>query len=497
MMAKSRDTAILLSSVHMNTPKQQRPRKAVAYVRLSSLREGSNSVSPEEQAKSCAAYAAAQGWEIVDTIYDLDVSGSAKGLRLDRPGLARVRALLPEVDVVIVRSLDRLARNVVDFGRLAEEAESHGAALVSVKEGLDLSTPSGRFVASILSAFAQMEAETIAARVADGRAGLAAQHRYGGGNPGFGYRSAPHPSGKGRTLVPDPEEAATLRRAADLILSGKSLHATGRILDREGRRPRSAPGWTTTSLRNALTGNHVLGYLTHRGEVVRDSDGLPVQAFPPLLPHEDVERLRALLLKPKGAAKRRTKASLLLSGLAFCAECGKPLYASWSTRKIKGESTKVDTMRCAYGPCNAVTIKRDHIEEYVVEEFLKRYSFFTVVEAVEHSRDNAELARVEEAIRFTANAMTAPGADIPALAARMSELSARRDALAEEGPEVTVEFVDTGKTFGQAYEEADLDGRRRLLGEVIERIVVGRGVRGRKGRDDSRVTIHWRGEEPL
>jgi site-specific DNA recombinase len=51
---------------------------------------------------------------VVDVIHDLDVSGSDKGLRLDRPGLLKVRARWAAADVLIFAKIDRIARDVAD-----------------------------------------------------------------------------------------------------------------------------------------------------------------------------------------------------------------------------------------------------------------------------------------------------------------------------------------------------------------------------------------------
>src|SRR4051812_6141994 len=112
-----------------------RPVNAIIYVRLSVFRgEDDPTTSPKRQEQICRDYCAAKGWNVLDVISDLDVSGSDKGLRLDRPGLAEIRTRWAETDIVIFSKLDRMARNVVDFRTFADEAEKNGAALVSVNE---------------------------------------------------------------------------------------------------------------------------------------------------------------------------------------------------------------------------------------------------------------------------------------------------------------------------------------------------------------------------
>ena len=180
-------------------------RRALIYVRLSSYRGDKDpSLSPPRQEEQCRAYCLAKGWSVVEVISDLDVSGSDKGLRLERPGLRKIRERFGSFDVVIFAKLDRMARNVVDFMAFAAEAEEHGATLVSVAESLDLTSASGRFIATILTAFAEMEAAMIATRVTESIDSLRNSGRFAGGVVPYGYRSAPNPNGNGMVLVIEP-----------------------------------------------------------------------------------------------------------------------------------------------------------------------------------------------------------------------------------------------------------------------------------------------------
>ncbi len=462
--------------------------RAVVYTRLSNFRgDADPSTSPARQRESCSAYALAKGWQVVDVVEDLDVSGSDKGLRLNRPGLLKVRELLPTIDVVIFAKLDRLARSVVDFRAFAEEAEGYDVALVSVAESLDLTTPSGRFVATILSAFAEMEAATISQRTLDGKAGAIALRRHANGAAPYGYRTVPHSSGVGRGLDIAAEEAAHIRAAADFVLSGGSLYGALALMRERGSVPRRASAWSISSLRVVLTGPSVLGHMTHRGSLLRDEDGLPLQVWPHVLPVEDVERLRAILAR-KPVGERRKRATRVLSGLLSCSSCGSTLRVSSS--RVGGKTVlryacrgDVDGRACAH----PVSIVADLVEEHVTSTFLATSGDLDVMEEVRTSRDVAGLAAVESAITDLGRQITEPGADIPALAIQLATLHGRRDDLA--GQEVTVEARPTGRTFRETWEAADIDGRRALLRSGLAAAVIRPGKRGRHGLDPSRVAL--------
>jgi DNA invertase Pin-like site-specific DNA recombinase len=488
------------------------PLRAVVYVRLSSHRgDADPSTSPARQEQSCRAYCEAKGWTVVDVVKDLDVSGSDKGARLDRPGLRAIRERWADVDVVIFGRLDRLARNVIDFRTFADEAAEHDAALVSVAESLDLTTPSGRFVATILAAFAEMEAATIAARTLDGIDGTRRLGRWAGGNPPYGMKIVAAPDGPGFVLAPDPDTAPIVREIADAVLSGTPLYRVAQDLNARGiltqvaalaaagrtKRPPSA--WSATTLRRLLTNPAMIGRSLHRGEVLRDETGLPRRVWEPVLPEADWRRLRALLAPASGrsTAAPGRPGRLLTGGLARCGRCDRPLYAT--SRTLPDGGTRpfyaCSAKRNGY-PCDGVAIGAEALETYVADYVLSLVGAWPVVEAVTIAVDDGRRADVEAAIADFARRMTEPGADIPALASRLAALHAERDALPATAPTET-RRVPTGLTFRQTWDARDTDGRRALLAGNVEAVRVRSGVRGRRGFDPARVVIdmHEHAEE--
>ena len=62
-----------------------------------------------------------------------------------------------ELDAVLVWKLDRWGRSVADLVTTLHELSALGVAFVSMTEAIDLSTPSGRALATMLAAFADAE----------------------------------------------------------------------------------------------------------------------------------------------------------------------------------------------------------------------------------------------------------------------------------------------------------------------------------------------------
>jgi DNA invertase Pin-like site-specific DNA recombinase len=86
-----------------------------------------------------------------------------------RPALA---SALDEVSAgragtLIVAKLDRLSRSLLDFATLMERAQREGWNLVALDLGIDLSTPAGEFLASVMASAAQWERRIIGPRTKD------------------------------------------------------------------------------------------------------------------------------------------------------------------------------------------------------------------------------------------------------------------------------------------------------------------------------------------
>lgn len=93
------------------------------------------------------------------------------GARDDREGLAQAIAHIQPGDKLVVWRVDRLSRSLRHLLDVAEQIHAKGGALVSICEGIDLSTPAGRLVFGMLGAVAQFERDVIRERT---KAGLAA-----------------------------------------------------------------------------------------------------------------------------------------------------------------------------------------------------------------------------------------------------------------------------------------------------------------------------------
>lgn len=226
-----------------------------SYGRKSVFSEKSDSI--ENQFRMTKEYAESHFPTQIDSFIcysDEDYTGA----NTNRPDLQRlfddIKAGL--IDVLIVYQLDRLSRDVKDFANMYSVLEEHNVNFISVKEYIDTTTPIGKAMMYVTIVFAQMERETIAARVTDNMIGLVKKGYWVGGNPPKGYvREKIEVNGRKHvTIVPDPEGVSFVMDIFDTFLDNNfSLQRMETYFKNKGIRTPSGAFFSTTQLQKILT----------------------------------------------------------------------------------------------------------------------------------------------------------------------------------------------------------------------------------------------------
>lgn len=102
------------------------------------------------------------------------------GTILNRPELEKMQAMLRKGDVVVIESLSRLGRSSKDLLSLIENFKAKEITLVSLRENIDISTPAGQLMFTVLSALCQFERDLTVQRTKDGLMAARARGRKGG-----------------------------------------------------------------------------------------------------------------------------------------------------------------------------------------------------------------------------------------------------------------------------------------------------------------------------
>ena len=179
------------------------PLRVAIYARVSTTDQ-----TLDPQLDVLRRHAHARGWE-----HSEFADHGHSGKKSSRPGLDALLAAARrrEVDAVAVVKLDRLGRSLVHLLAILGELEDLGVSFISLDDGIDTQTATGRLFMQIRGAFAEYEAALIKERTL---AGLDAARKRG--------------KKLGRPRVMDTEKVARARR---LKASGRSVRYIAEMLD--------------------------------------------------------------------------------------------------------------------------------------------------------------------------------------------------------------------------------------------------------------------------
>ncbi|NOU99324.1 recombinase family protein [Paenibacillus planticolens] len=104
----------------------------------------------------------------------------ASGAKDDRNELERALDALRSGDIFVVYKLDRLARSTKKLIEVYERLAALDVEMVSVCDGLDTTTPTGRAMFKMIGVIAELEREMIVERTKAGLAAARARGRNGG-----------------------------------------------------------------------------------------------------------------------------------------------------------------------------------------------------------------------------------------------------------------------------------------------------------------------------
>ncbi len=281
------------------------PVRAVLYARVSTEEQGKHETI-ETQTHYARQQCEREGTPLGRIYKDEGVSGTVPFDQ--RPGgrqlLADARA--GKFNVVLLYKVDRLGR----VGYVSHVAQHHLETLQvgvrSLTEPFDTTTPTGRFMFSILAANSAMERENITQRTKAGLHRVASQGRWANGRPPYGYRIEEH------RLVPDEQEAAVVKTIFRLATTRHTLigiceHLNARnVPTREGKRWRFA-NVARMLHRRAYRGAHEWGKA--------DKVSLPVT---PLVSEEVWDKAQEALRLNAKASRGNSKRDYLLKSLIRC-----------------------------------------------------------------------------------------------------------------------------------------------------------------------------------
>lgn len=377
--------------------------RAVIYCRISQDRTGAG-LGIDRQREDCEALARGNGWEVVETYVDNDISAySGK----KRPGYEQMLADLEDgtATIVVAWHTDRLHRSPTELERYISISERRGVSTHTVQAGqLDLSTPSGRMTARILGAVAKQESEHKGERVARARRQKALAGEWMGGIRPFGWGV---PTDEMRTVTDRktgeerlepvldmmkavPEEAEALRFWTDEILSGGSIRSLVKWCADKGVTTTRGNPVTHTDMRDMLIRPRNAGIAVYRGEEVGRGQ------WEPIVDEAKYRAVVAILTDPGRIVNRGAQPKWLGSLIYVCGReiCGQGMTVTQSGGR------RYPSYRCptGHGGGRRAEIVDQYVEDVIVDR-LSRDDAHDLLEPAPDGIDVAALQAEAEQIR--------------------------------------------------------------------------------------------------
>lgn len=325
-------------------------KRAVTYARVSGndrVKTGGENLA--EQTRLCREYALKQNYHIVADLAEND--RGASGATFDLPQLSEVlrMAHADEYDVLIVRELDRLSRDLAKQLVVEQELKQAGVTIEYVLYDFP-DTPEGRLNKNLRAMLAEYEREKIKQRLIRGRkrkarAGSVVLH----GHVAYGYRAVQK---DGRTMLEIEEETAKIVRLifewytiGNGELPPMSTERIKRALTamkiptgydlKNTSCPKRVTGygeWNTTSIWRMLRNTTYIG-LWYYGE-----DNILVEV-PAIISKDIWNMAQERIKKNKKYSRRNTRQDYLLQSRIRCAECHNMVRTS-TRRSRSGNSLR-------------------------------------------------------------------------------------------------------------------------------------------------------------
>jgi len=322
-------------------------KRAVTYARVSSDDRGKDGRNLQGQLEMCRDYAKERGYKIVSELAEDDRGASGASFELPKLNQLRGMAHNNDFDVLVVREIDRLSRNLAKQ-LIVEEGLRRAGVRIEYVLGEYPDTPEGNLMKHVRATVAEYEREKINERMTRGRRlKIKAGHVVTHGKFSFGYRLVDK-NGKRSLEIYEPE-ARIVRLIFDwytngngesgsLTMSKIALHLTEMGVpspkDSKNRtwgseKKRGYGEWGRGSIQKILNNTTYKGEWRYGKKAKKDGkwlnnteDHILTVKVPAIIDMETWEAAERRHVKNKLDSRRNIKNEYLLSKRVTCGLCG-------------------------------------------------------------------------------------------------------------------------------------------------------------------------------
>ena len=294
-------------------------------------------------------------WEYAGVYADEGITGTSTTHRTEFKRLI-ADCNAGKIDLVLVKSISRFARDTVDCLNIVRKLKQQGIAVCFERENVDSMSEDGELLLTLLASFAQEESRSIGDNIRWG-----VRRRFAEGIPN-GHKAPYGYQWDGEIFRIIPAEGKIVKEIFRRYLAGESAYAIAKSLAGRGITGRQGRPIEQTTVKDILsnisyTGTMVLqkNYITEGHIRKRNKGELPMYLvegmFEPLVSKTDFDKAQEIRKLRAEQAVNRNLVLMPFSGMVKCGCCGGGFsrrtagkYRRWgcNTRERKG-STACDS----------------------------------------------------------------------------------------------------------------------------------------------------------
>lgn len=319
-------------------------RKYIAYIRVSTVRQGEKGASLPEQKSVIEGYAQREGLLICQWYEETETAAKVGRILFKKMLHTLERG---EAHGLILHKIDRGARNLKDWAALSELSD-RGVDVRIAGDALDLNSRGGRLSADIQAVVAADYIRNLREEVKKGQRGRLKQGLYPWGAP-LGYTN----TGKGMLKTIDPIMGPIVRRAfEEYATGGHTLRTLSKELHKWGLRTKSGKPISLSRVNLLLRRKYYFGLLDVKGSTYFGK-------HEPLVSKRIFDQVGDVL-SGRSSDRLFGVRSYALRRLVSCGLCGGKLYAETQ----KGHAY----FRCHGQACKGTCIRESVILSRVMSD---------------------------------------------------------------------------------------------------------------------------------
>ncbi len=365
------DLALLSTSATVSAPTtipatisaiQKEKIKVCYYARVSSQMASQQSSIDNQEIHFEDYIKANPDWEYVGSYIDQGITGTKAEVR---PELQRLLQDCQDghIDLVLTKSISRLARNLTDCLEIVRTLKDLGVAIYFEREKIDTGKMGSEFILSMYACIAEEESHSIS-----GNMKWSIRKRFKDGT----YQQTLAPYGYDRVdgklidgkrtegkIVINEEEAAIVRRIYDMVLKGNGMGTIARTLNDEKIPSPTGGVWTDSTLRKLVANPVYVGdmlfqktYKNERFQQVKNNGELDQyydsDHHEPIISREDFDNAQsAVAQRARGVGynddtvNQRGKQRYCFTGILRCQACGETMHRQvWRNKSDRKDRNK-------------------------------------------------------------------------------------------------------------------------------------------------------------